>query len=755
MERYEFQSTDFKNLIILVNAELEFKIYLNDKSKNNVINFIFMTGCERDSKIHLMIKIYRMVLFISFSAMLKMHFCIASGQNTKVLIDDSFSSSGDRWKEVRLNGANKGSFSMVNHKLTILNQSQVGAFGLYNLKSLSGNFYAEAEFAEDDIIGLALIAGKNGIPDTANYTMLAVSNRSGVTYVNQYDKQNHINNVHDPKKIIDPARYEARLDSMTFSVPYRSTNKKIRILHEALSNTFHFYYGTRLTKWGITSNDWMELAPQYSWLDPGQEYFLALVGRASDNSKPKPAFFTGIKVVQTPTDDADDNKTGFRAVRRAFSWSGFDGEAIVLTFGKDFDYDKNIKFVLWDRANNAPVWRLTNQFLLSFEFFESGDSLYPGCHEAMSDRQRHGQSVTIVENNDVRKIIHWHGIPLNPNYDFAGENFKGNQYPYFDEYWTFYPDGTGTRQMIDMPNLDINHRRIWGPEIIELMAIGGSLVEAGDLCNSPALSVFSMKDSVKTYFPEPANHTYAKDSWGWDQIVYDSHFKNNLPDFYLVYSQSKAYPELWSGIKIETQIDWHNTTWNFSHWPVGREPYGQNAADWGKTSRSYASNKNEVTHTSLVSAGFYRVGLDFNENFQVDSEGRRFRRHVMLVGVSKPYNYDEVRNQIQTWLDPGKITMLDNNCDFVKIDRIYRSIIFKLEHNNKECNFSIKPNKTIVNPSFTIENWKGDGKVDVLLNGSKANFRMAKEGSSLLVWVQKTLTQETNFSIRSENTHKH
>jgi hypothetical protein len=60
-----------------------------------------------------------------------------------------------------------------------------------------------------------------------------------------------------------------------------------------------------------------------------------------------------------------------------------------------------------------------------------------------------------------------------------------------------------------------------------------------------------------------------------------------------------------------------------------------------------------------------------------------------------------------------------------------------------------------VNPSFTIENWKGDGKVDVLLNGSKANFRMAKEGSSLLVWVQKTLTQETNFSIRSENTHKH
>ncbi len=151
----------------------------------------------------------------------------------------------------------------------------------------------------------------------------------------------------------------------------------------------------------------MEVAPQYSWLAPDQEYFLALAGRASAGAKPKSAVFTKIKVVQTPTDDLDDSQTGFKAVQRNFSWSGFDGEATVVTFGAEFVYNKNIKFVLWDRANNAPAWRLTNQFLLNFEFFESGDSIYPGCHEAMSDRQRHGQTVTIVENNDVRKIIHW------------------------------------------------------------------------------------------------------------------------------------------------------------------------------------------------------------------------------------------------------------------------------------------------------------------------------------------------------------
>ncbi len=668
----------------------------------------------------------------------------------KILIDDQFTSFHKDWKEIRLNDAGQGNFSVGNQSLSITNTSAKGSFGVYHQKSLSGNFYAEAEFAEDDRVGLALIALKNGVPDVSNFTMIAVSNRDGITFVNQYDRQNNQENVHDPKKVIDPSRYEAKLDSQTFSVPFRSTNKKIRILHESLSNTFHFYYGTKLVKWGITTNDWMEVAPQYSWLNPEQEYVVAMVSPAASDAKPQAAIFTNLKVVQTPINDADDSETGFQAVKRNFSWSGFEGDATVVSFGNEFGYDKNIKFVIWDRANNAPAWRLTNQFMLNFEFFEGGDSLYPGCHEAMSDRQRHGQSVTIVENNEVRKIIRWHGIPLNPNYNFTGENLNGKQFPYFDEYWTFYPDGTGTRQLIDTPNLDVNHRRGWGPEVIEPMPLGGSLVEAGDLCNSPALSDYNMTDSVKTFFPQPAKRKNAKDSWGWDQIVFDCHFKDNMPDFYTVYSQAEAYPEIWPGIKIETQISWHNTTWNFSHWPVGREPYGQNAQESGKTSRSYASHKNEVTHTSLASAGFYgKLGVDFDDHYQLDENGRKFRRHVMLVGVSKPYNYDEVKNQVQTWLEPGKITMLNNDFEFVKIDRIFRSIILKSNSNSKECKFNIKPNKTVVNPTFTIENWKGGDKAEVLINSNKVDAKTAREGNSLLVWIPATINQETNFVIRS------
>lgn len=672
---------------------------------------------------------------------------LAVEQDKNILIDESFTSLKN-WNEVKLNDATKGIFRLSNHSLEITNNSKKGFYGLYHTKPITGNFYAEAEFVDDDVIGLALIANKDGVPDVSNYTMIAVSNHSGITFINQYDRQKNIENVHDPKNIISPSRYEARLDSMTFSVPYRSTNKRIRILHESLSNTFHFYYGTKLEKWSITTNDWMEVAPQYSWLPADQQYFVALVCLVSDDLEPKTAVFKNLKVLNTPTDDLDDNNTGFKAVKRNFSWSGFEGDATVITFGKEFANDKNIKFVFWDRANNAPAWRLTNQFLLNFEFFESGDSVFPGCHEAMSDRQRHGQSVTIVEDNEVRKIIHWQGIPMNPNYNFTGEDHKGTLFPYYDEFWTFYPDGTGTREFIDIPNLDVEHRRSWGPEIIEIMPLGGSLVEAGDMCNSPALSVFSINDSVRTFLPQPTNNTYAKDSWKWPQIVYDAHFKNNLPDFFIVYSQDPAYPEIWPGINIETQISWHETTWNFSHWPVGREPYGQNAADWGKTSRSYASNKNEVTHTSLVSAGFYgKLGVDFSDHYLTDSTGRKYRRHVMLTGVSKPYNYDEVRNQIQTWLDPGTIRMISNHCELVKIDRIRRTIVFSQKDNATDCTFSIEPKRTIINPAITVENWKGNESVNVTINGEKQMIKTAMVGKDLLVWIQATLSKPVEISI--------
>jgi len=137
---------------------------------------------------------------IAILILLTAQFNLGFAQQSKILIDDNFANFGKNWKEIRLNGATDGNSKFENESLSVTNSSKVGAYGLYNLKPLSGNFYAEAEFADEDVIGLALVASKNGVPDVTNFTMIAVSNRSGITVINQYDRQNDVENVHDPKK---------------------------------------------------------------------------------------------------------------------------------------------------------------------------------------------------------------------------------------------------------------------------------------------------------------------------------------------------------------------------------------------------------------------------------------------------------------------------------------------------------------------------------------------------------------------------
>jgi hypothetical protein len=635
------------------------------------------------------------------------------------------------------------------NRLEIRSEAAAQLTGVYHIREVSGNFYAETAFENDDAVGLVLIAAKGGKPDYDNYTLISVNTRDGVVYVNQYDRIHGVDNVHDPRLVVEPSRYQARLDGSVFSVPFTGTNKKIRILHESLSNTFHFYYGTRLEKWGMVSDDWLEVAPQYAWLDPDQSYFVGLICRNESPGEQESAVYRYLRVVNTPVDDTDDRNTGFEAVRRPYSWSGFDGVATVVTFGEDFAFDRNIKFVVWDRANNAPAWRLNNQHLLNFEFFECGDSVFAGCHEAMSDRQRHGQTVEILENNAVRKIVHWKGIPLNPNYNYSGEHLDASGLlPYFHEIWTFYPDGTGTRQLIDYPKLDVPHRRQWGPEIIEPMPIGGSLVEAGDLCNAPALSVFNLTDSVKTYFPPPARNENAVDSWNWPQIVYDCHFRDGLPDFYMVYNQSEEYPGTWTGLEIETQISWHHTGYNFSHWPVGREPYGQNTRGWGAESRSYASHPNEVTHTSLVSAGFYRKGLDFTAHYSRDSTGRPCRKHVMLAGVSRPYDYEWVRDNVQTWLNPGAITLKGRASAFIRNDTDTRCLVIDHAGRKPKVVFALEPaGREVRNPAIRVLGWPATEQIAVTVDGKNPEFKSAKEGDTLLVWIKTSFGQKSVIRI--------
>ena len=658
---------------------------------------------------------------------------------------------------------NTGAEYLLNAGLLEMKAAPQTTYAAYKKQSVSGNFYAEVEFTADDAVGLVLFAEKEGVPDKDNYTMLTVTTRDGIVYVNHYDRQKGVDNVHDPRtpSLIAPSRYEAKLDGTVYSIPYKKTNKKLRILHEALSNTFHFYYGTRLEKWGTVSDDWMELAPLYSWLNPNTKYFAGVICRNENLAEDKQATYKRIDILHKPTEDKDDRNTGFKISKREYTWSGFSGDATVVTFDREFAFDKNIKLVFWDRNNNAPMWRLTNQFQLNFEFSEGGDKVFQGCHEAMSDRQRHGQHVTVLEDNSVRKRIWWHGISLNPDYNYAGEDAGGEEKPTYDEFWTIYPDGTSVRQLVDKPKMDISgRRRSWGPEFIELMPIGGSLVEAGDLCAEPALTLMDMTGRANDFHP-PVSKTFNPDTWNWNQLIFNAHFKEGLPDFYMVYSQSDKYPNTWCGLTLQGQLDWQSPRHRFSHWPVGREPYGQNVSKGLVASQSHSSYPNEVTHTSLVSAGFYQKGTDFSGNYKIDAtDGRKYRSHVMLAGVARPFDHESIKDEVHTWLFPGKVQVLSKGCRFVRNNHEERCFELSDDAHVGKCTLGIiAGERALVNPVFRIRNWGGTSCLKVKVDGKEVPFRSALQGGDLLLWIEKriistaliAINDSTNYNVNLVN----
>ena len=276
-----------------------------------------------------------------------------------------------------------------------------------------------------------------------------------------------------------------------YRVPFSETNGKLRIFYDQPAGFFHFYYGVKKQILGDAepTEGWSELAPSRGWegrLGKGKRvFFVALLTRGQGDP-----IFEHLAVRKVPTQDRADARTGFKVTRREYNWSGFSGDAFVVTFGPEFPYGDSRKLVFWSEANYAPVWHLNDQLLVSYEFVElwsRGDNFYNGCAEPMSDRLRYHNYVEVLEDNEVQKILHWRYQLVNPAYQTIWSehyrhwgNVKPEFLPYADEYWTVYADGTVYRHVRYTPDKNATALADNTFEVAEMMVIAGSLTHPYD-----------------------------------------------------------------------------------------------------------------------------------------------------------------------------------------------------------------------------------------------------------------------------------
>ncbi len=680
-------------------------------------------------------------VMIVVSVLLTMHQVSAGEGESKNLI-----SNDSGWAS--LDQGESGEFEITESGLLIKNNED-DRFIIINDERFTGSFYAEASFAKDENVALALIQRKGTEPDPDNYTMIRVdTNEEGQVVVSVNDRQNGIDNVLDYtgkhlRRIEDmePERrddYDHVLDGTQYSVPFTQTAKKVRIFRESNSGFFHFYYAVAKELRGERAEGWMELAPSKDWGEPGTEYSVALI---SDNAGT--VEYNSVEAAVKPLRDQDDSRTGFRAVRREYNWTGFFGDAVVVTFDDFFPWsDNDIKYVFWAETNFIPAWHINNQLLFTYEFVETWEGGNPGCHEPMSDRILRWASVNILEDNDVRKVVHYHYVLINPDYKVP-MNDQGSQLPEVDEYYTFYPDGSGTRHIVYTPKLDTDYRQ--RHELAELIAIAGTESHAKPYFDSPALTLTNLQGNVEMAHPG-LKIDYGSHIDDWKQVIMSVHLKNQ-PDVFCVFSTDPDVPDTWSGYKIRYEIAWQSVNGTSNHWPVNKRPFTGNNG-------SGATWEEEVTHSCLMSLGVIE-GIEWDDHYKVDDRGRKFREWVSLIGLNESGDVAGIRNKTSSWLFPGKVTV-KNGCSFLKVDYRKKCLVFERTGEEYVCEFTLDPsaeNSVLINPSFLIRNWEENDDISVLVDGKsvdesriRADITGAKE---LLVWIYETIDSESLVKISS------
>jgi hypothetical protein len=310
-----------------------------------------------------------------------------------------------------------------------------------------------------------------------------------------------------------------------------------------------------------------------------------------------------------------------------------------------------------------------------------------------------------------------------------------------DEYYTFYPDGSGTRHIVYTPKLDTDYRH--RHELAELIAIAGTESHARPYFDSPALTLTNLQEDVELAHPG-LKIDYGSHIDDWEQVIMSVHLKDQ-PDVFCVFSTDPDVMDTWSGYKIRYEIAWQSVNGRSNHWPVNKRPFtGDNG--------SGATWDQEVSHSCLLSLGVLD-GIEWDDHYKIDQRGRKFREWVSLIGLNEAGDLDGIRSKTKSWLFPGKVTA-KQGCKFLQVDYQKKCLVFEKSGESNTCEFSIDPsgnNSTLVNPALLIRNWGQDKDISITIDGESVAKKYVRKdiinGNELLIWVYETIDSKSTISI--------
>jgi hypothetical protein len=591
----------------------------------------------------------------------------------------------------------------------------------------------------------------SGFPDTSSYLRLERTvNSNGDRVVRSYA----VDNGHTAQISwwgIEHPFYEYTLtnDPMGYEA------LAFRMQRDDRADCLRLKYAYERTVDGETLCGWMEFPTVEDWDVRGFHVCPYVRSESADAE----ARFTRVAAARTRRDDPAVDATGFGVSERIYTFSGISGTGLVVTFDQAFPHDEDVRFVFWDQAGRVPWWHIDDKCAFSYEFCETwgGGTEWKGqaadtCCEPMADRLLRWSYAEVVESNDVRIVIHWSYMLANEAYQWWGRDPDPDNRPLGDEWYIFYPDGTGIRKVTYTPATGTVYGTKWN-EISEPMMVQRGGVLPGECLSFTALSSLSLDgdDEDYRYFEDPPQ-TIVTNARCWNEAVFRVNL-HNRPCPFEVFAQGDAmFPQTfparysepeWDGWGSVYENEWHsslerqrpytNDFWPFAHWPISRIPYEEDS----KTMSRYLR---EPGHTSIMG-----VPGHWGASNAVT--------WAMMIGLSDPEDDADILAKTRSWLYPGVVSMLSADSRFLTNDYTQRALVFTNDAHNRTCSFSVDPStasSVLINPVFRINGW-GEYPVRIRCNGSllhePADYRAAIVDGDALIWMESTFRTLNTFTI--------
>lgn len=389
----------------------------------------------------------------------------------------------------------------------------------------------------------------------------------------------------------------------------------------------------------------------------------------------------------------------------------------------------NTGFIFWRGASYIPNWVTENGIWYNNQFVErisGGIKETKGCVEPMSDKQCRYSQVRILQDNEARKIIHWRYAPVDVQYHHPYVDPENGWFDWVDEYYVIYPDATSVRETT-LYSTKVNAFADWQESII--IHQPGKSPE--DDIDSSAVSISNIKGETTDYYWPEASKKMSLQGLPEKACIQVVNLKSQLKPFIVV------PPDPGLTVRLFTGHGTHSIFHQWDHWPVSQD----------KSDGREAITDSNSSHTSLT----------YWKGWKPTSTTENSTTFVMLAGMTNK-KAGELSSIAKSWLYPAKVNIeASTGFAFDGFDKPEKAYKFTDQNTvkSRKAIFEVIANSEnpLVNPSFTIHNWKGT-KAKIKIKGATQKIEEIKQGieygmngNTLVVWIKAEIIAPIQVSI--------